>query len=104
MVYYGVRKERDYMNAESLTLIIRAIRKTHLAAEALSLLSEGNITIVDDAYGDLVDAVFKLCNEQVSELNDSLTYRLIQNNDLSDEQVADMLLAMMKNETASKAS
>ncbi len=93
------------MNAETLTLIIRAIRKTYRATEALSILTEGHsITIVEDAYGDMIDAVFKLCNEQVNELHDSLTYRLIQNNDLSDDQVADMLLAVIKNETVSKAS
>ena len=92
------------MNAESLTLIVRAIRKAYRAAEALSLLSDGQ-NIADDICGDLIDAVYKLCGEQVNELHDSLTYRLIQNNNLKNEVVADMLLAeVMKNETVSKAS
>lgn len=92
------------MNTEALILIIRAIRKTYRAAEALSILTEGHsFTLVDEAHGDLIDAVLMLCGEQVDELPDSLTYRLIMS-DQSDEQVANILAAVMQNETASKAS
>ena len=85
------------MNSEVLTRIIRAIRTTARAAEALSVLTGGNtITIVEDAHGDLVDAVYAFVGEQTNELQESVTYKLIHSS-MSDAEVANTLLATTVN-------
>ena len=82
------------MNAEALTKLITAARKANQASEALSVLSPGRITLADEIFGFILDGLYIMCNEK-SELTESIVYKLVRNADLSDEQAADMLIAVM---------
>lgn len=75
------------MNIDVLKRIIRATRNAFDAAEALSSEKLFN------AYDDLVDAVLLIYGEQPEELTESITFKLIHNRKLTDEQAAEMLLA-----------
>jgi len=81
------------VNIDAMKLIIRATRKAQKSAESLSFISNAQTNKLDEIYGDLMDAVYIICNERTETLSQSLSYKIIQNNDLSEEKAAELLLA-----------
>lgn len=77
------------MNIDAMKRLVRASRNAFDVSESLS--SEKLFEI----YGDLMDSIYIICGEQTNEITESLTFKLIQNRKLTDEQAAEMLLASM---------
>lgn len=82
---------------EALSRIVNCIRKTMRLAEAVSSeLPDRENNLFDYLYGTLEDAVYYLCDEKTFELQDSTVDRLIRDDSLSDDQVAEALSALVK--------
>lgn len=49
-----------------------------------------------DLYGDALDAIYYLIGENTESLKESVTYRTVHNESLTDEQCAERLMAEAK--------
>ena len=82
---------------EALTRIIKCTRTTMRLAEAVNAeLPEKGINLFDGLFGDLMDSLYYLCDEKTFELQESTVYRLIRDDSLTDNQVAESLSALVK--------
>lgn len=83
---------------EALTRIIHSCRRAMRLSEIFaSEITEGTVSnCFDDIHGDLEDALYFLCDEHTDTLPESIVDRLIRDESLSDEEVAEHLSALVK--------
>ena len=83
---------------EALTRIIHSCRRAMRLSEIFaSEVTEGSVSnCFDDIYGDMEDSLYFLCDEHTDTLPESIVDRLIRDESLSDEKVAEHLSALVK--------
>ena len=82
---------------EALSRIVKCIRTTMRMAEAVnSELPENGNNLFDSLHGDLEDSLYHLCDEKTMDLQSSTVDRLIMDDSLSEDQVAEALSALVK--------
>ena len=82
---------------EALTRIIHSCRRAMKLSEIfISEEDNKSSNCFHDIYGSLEDALYYLCDEHTSEIQQSVVDRLIRDDRLSDEEVAEILSALVK--------
>ena len=80
------------MNRDVMTRLVRAGRKANRIDEMLLGLGYGS-TPYASIYGDITDAIYEMLGENTETFHESLTFQVMMDDSLTDEQCADKLLA-----------
>ncbi|MBR6966799.1 MAG: hypothetical protein IKH81_06930 [Clostridia bacterium] len=82
------------MDLYSMVKLVSATRQAHTAAETFSSLTNNHGNRLDDIYGNLLDCIYAICHEETGTLEESTTYKVIHSDDLTDQQAAEILMAL----------